>query len=1684
MMEFFEYLLRPLPGDVQSATLRPPFGPQSVRAMMERMVRWCDRADRHAHRQTMLLALVSPRGTHILHEAMNGCETAEMVATVLLPLARLLLREPFREGLAAHPITARAHPMLFQHALWTHAALRLRLLCTHLRHMCVAGAMDQARVEAELLPLTEAAVLGLSGSTTAVAGPSHLEDLEGWLRTLDLIQALIAHTSLPDRLDVVRAELAYRIGVLQRGGFDRHDNDHADFRDITLLPSAQELLCPHAPHLPRANAPELLNEMAPGAELNVDALEPSSEASQAWLARCFRLLREDLVAPLREEIRLLRDYWQPDGAPSKHKAAKIAAAQRQRLLRRTFDEVAFRSVETVGSATWYFRVRFKQPTPLLQHAGTAEESVISAAKREEYWRDHAALMSRGALVCFIRSNGEPLRFGVVVYRNESWLANRQPPANPNADDADGEAGSGPGYDPNDPTAAFIGVRISGEDATMDSLRELRNTGHGQLRMVAVDASYFAYAPVLRRLQRMHTIPFPELLFSNCAGVGAFSAGDTLTCKLEELGQLVAAGADLRPLLQCPMDNTSPVHLDEHQLQAVRACLTSRCPLVQGPPGTGWAHKHTRMQLETTATRAQHWLNGSDLTRALICACVVVRLCALSGKTLVGAVVTRLLLLYTDLTVIAVTFTNHALDDLLIKLQRVGVHTNDMVRISSNKKIHSSLQSISLNTLARQPEYRKFLPGPEFARKKDLSELVNQVRRAVPRALAQWHRADGWRGYNLVKSMWMQDPSRRDEQSVWRTSFETADAWHTVGSDGHALTPHSAWKLWCEGAARPKGLAEGQASLWDLAPADRQRLIDQLTEAPRQRALQDLHDLLQQLDQQQELREEYTERPQQLQVLHSRRVIACTSTSAATHRDLLDALRKPHVILAEECCELLEPHLLAACNSDTRAVIQIGDHKQLRPRVNVVSLQRQSGAGLDLNVSLMERMIGAGFPVKALCVQHRMHPEVASLVRGLELYAQLEDAPHVATHPPIRGLRERIVFFETSTPEDAGQWQAATASPGNAAASAAPAASGLQSVSVQQVSLDSVSKTNVGEARLVAYVVEYLLKQGYRKSSITVLAPYLGQVRMLRDELGQRLHGQAGGAWQDAKLLAHAAGEDASVTANSGGDLCQEDERVDVRSIDNYQGEENDIIVVSLVRSNTRRDIGFLREAERVNVMLSRARHGLILLGDLQDTLCDGKGQPCLSSKRTLWSAIYRMLDDKGQLFDGLPTRCAQHGKAMDLRLASDFARCTGGGCDQVCGAPMQCGKLNHACARMCHPPTAELNGLKPGGSSQASDGCHSAQQCSVAESMLCAKHLHTLEFKCAAGPPKSCSQCDKLERKRQEKERRDAEHLLAMQKELAWLQQTHEADMAALKLQADVDLAQQLVKQQQQHAAAEAATLKQQLEKHAAAALAKQQQDAAAHMVHLQAQITQLTTSLPQKKLPPPAVHAPASSSSSKLLEPVARDSDQFKHVELMFLKSLAGMPDYATLQFKVKAVERVNNPALSKQFEHAQAALQAAGDPSEVVSAWHGTGPSNIDSIARSNLSMSKKGQLDAGWFGAGLYFSEMADYTFVYAPFRTRIQAGQSVRIMQFDLLPGKVHECKAHSSESGKAPAAGFHSNRSPTHFERVLFDSRHCVPRFVVEVEAHKAHGHKFNASPEKNGPGSGFQAGMGLGLGAY
>jgi hypothetical protein len=153
-------------------------------------------------------------------------------------------------------------------------------------------------------------------------------------------------------------------------------------------------------------------------------------------------------------------------------------------------------------------------------------------------------------------------------------------------------------------------------------------------------------------------------------------------------------------------------------------------------------------------------------------------------------------------------------------------------------------------------------------------------------------------------------------------------------------------------------------------------------------------------------------------------------------------------------------------------------------------------------------------------------------------------------------------------------------------------------------------------------------------------------------------------------------------SHSGTDLVATHERrsatIRCSSVDNFQGEEADIVVGSIVRSNKHGSIGFLKEEQRVNVFLSRARIGMFLVGNSE----------CLRHSKAghaVWSPILEMLAADGNLRFGLPTTCQLHpdDEPIELRTPEDFRSYRpNGGCNRPCDYRMPCG---HTCPKTCHP---------------------------------------------------------------------------------------------------------------------------------------------------------------------------------------------------------------------------------------------------------------------------------------------------------------------------------------------------------------------------------------------------------------
>ena len=190
-----------------------------------------------------------------------------------------------------------------------------------------------------------------------------------------------------------------------------------------------------------------------------------------------------------------------------------------------------------------------------------------------------------------------------------------------------------------------------------------------------------------------------------------------------------------------------------------------------------------------------------------------------------------------------------------------------------------------------------------------------------------------------------------------------------------------------------------------------------------------------------------------------------------------------------------------------------------------------------------------------------------------------------------------------------------------------------------------SHVNMHEAQFLVALCRYLLQQGYSSNQITLLTTYTGQMFAIRDCL------QA--------------------------DKSEELERVRLTTVDNFQGEENDIILLSLVRSNKDEKVGFIKVENRACVALSRAKKGFYCIGNFD----------LLSKHSGIWSKIVDDLKASGSIGKALPLVCQIHHDELKVESAEDFnKKAPDGGCHRTCEVRLECG---HACRQLCHPRDTE-----------------------------------------------------------------------------------------------------------------------------------------------------------------------------------------------------------------------------------------------------------------------------------------------------------------------------------------------------------------------------------------------------------
>lgn len=197
-----------------------------------------------------------------------------------------------------------------------------------------------------------------------------------------------------------------------------------------------------------------------------------------------------------------------------------------------------------------------------------------------------------------------------------------------------------------------------------------------------------------------------------------------------------------------------------------------------------------------------------------------------------------------------------------------------------------------------------------------------------------------------------------------------------------------------------------------------------------------------------------------------------------------------------------------------------------------------------------------------------------------------------------------------------------------------------------------------------------------------------------------------------------------------------------------------------MRSNESGQIGFLKEPERVNVMLSRARDCEIVIGN-RATLEMAKGSATPLKGGLLWKKIFSHLESGGHIFSGLPTACLNHGTKAILTCPNDFANhCRDGGCMEKCLKERDC---EHPCQSFCHPgPCPPCRILVP---DVCSRGHPLKKRCSDDVLPKCHKKItwtcpigHVISGPCFEGKfGIDCNVCVKLQQEEEDNTRREEE---------------------------------------------------------------------------------------------------------------------------------------------------------------------------------------------------------------------------------------------------------------------------------------------------------------------------------------
>ena len=313
------------------------------------------------------------------------------------------------------------------------------------------------------------------------------------------------------------------------------------------------------------------------------------------------------------------------------------------------------------------------------------------------------------------------------------------------------------------------------------------------------------------------------------------------------------------------------------------------------------------------------------------------------------------------------------------------------------------------------------------------------------------------------------------------------------------------------------------------------------------------------------------------------------------------------ILIDEATQCCEVEALLPIMHGSRFLVMIGDQKQLGPTIIYPKADL-----FGMKISLFERMIKL-YPNNyyMLKKQYRMSPELISFPSNFFYEGKIKNSSRHKDkeNKYIKKILKKFYWANKDIPilfintNNKSTYKYNKFSSNNNDIS----------------SLNFTSETNIGksyqnelEADITIKILNILnsiksLKKG--KYDIGIITPYIGQKKLILDKLIY---------------------DDDNNNNNISYIDCIKNNIINIASVDSFQGKEKDFIIINTVRSNYKNIIGFLKDAKRLNVSLTRARHGLIIIGDAH---CLAKSIGEKDNKFSIWRYLINSYQKLGVIVD-------------------------------------------------------------------------------------------------------------------------------------------------------------------------------------------------------------------------------------------------------------------------------------------------------------------------------------------------------------------------------------------------------------------------------------------------------------------